>query len=119
MSDPPLLGPPPAKYLFKAFEWAVREKKAVMERFKAVAAPGTGWDSRTGRPTIVERDQIKLGADGWKKPTFKVADIEQGKGVGALQKVQYDGDVADGHKEEAERREWVKRAFLHVWEGYK
>jgi mannosyl-oligosaccharide alpha-1,2-mannosidase len=42
-----------------------------------------------------------------------------------MRKVQWEGELEEGGEEgeraveERRRREWVKKAFLHAWEGYK
>ncbi|KAK4701342.1 hypothetical protein P7C70_g4894, partial [Phenoliferia sp. Uapishka_3] len=117
MVDPPLLSPPPARVLSAAFEWAVKAQEEKIGGRTMVA--GTGWDKRTGRPTLVERETIVMGDGEWEKPNYSVRDIEEGKGVEKAPKVQWEGEVSEGAEEDGQRREWVKRAFLHVWEGYK
>ncbi|GAA5825216.1 hypothetical protein JCM10212_002960, partial [Sporobolomyces blumeae] len=92
--------------------------------------PGTAWDERTGRPKMVSRKDLKLGEYFKWNPEqkgYRVSDL----GTGGMRerkmaKVQADGVVGESRDEEAkrekereERRDWVKRAFLHAWEGYK
>lgn len=97
-----------------------------MQKFMAVSksriAPGTGWNDVTGRPLVVQRSSLFLNPKDWKEPTIKVADLERGVGVKELEKVQWQGEWdlrKEKVDEEKQRREWVKRAFLHVWDGYK
>ncbi|KAM0747845.1 seven-hairpin glycosidase [Meredithblackwellia eburnea MCA 4105] len=119
MKDPPLMSPPPARYLMKAFEWSAREVKATQEKLtgKFKDALGISFDPQTGKAKPVPRDEIVLPKSSSK---IKVVNLEQGKGVKKLRKVQWDGKAdATGEEIARERREWVKRAFLHVWEGYK
>ncbi|KAK4701976.1 hypothetical protein P7C70_g4248, partial [Phenoliferia sp. Uapishka_3] len=75
---------------------------------------GEGFD-KDGRPLMIPRESIYMGKDdGWKAP--KLGAPRQ------LPKIQaHLGDPrSQGEKEQdGQRREWVRRAFLHVWEGYK
>jgi len=130
MKDPDLQGkykPPPARYLLKAFEYAVK----AMKRDWKVGEMGKGadWDRLTGRVKKVERKWLKWeGRQGWKLASeMKVGKLGQGSsGEKRMRKVQEERVRGESEEEEkrrekerVERRDWVKRAFLHAWEGYK
>lgn len=123
MSDPPERLPPPARYLSKAFEFAAAVARQLTTSTRVVNArqqPLPQFDERTGRPKQVPHEDVFIHQGGWKGPSLKVAEIKGGK----MPKVQWEGKLAggpDGERavEESRRREWVKRAFLHAWEGYK
>jgi mannosyl-oligosaccharide alpha-1,2-mannosidase len=66
---------------------------------------------------------LKVGqkVGGWlKKGPKGVSEIGSGKaGEKKLARVQADGDGDEGRDKEAkERRDYVKRAFMHAWSGY-
>lgn len=77
------------------------------------------YEDRTGRPKLVKHEDVFITQGGWVPPRLKVSEI---KGGGKMPRVQHEGPVDEKGgrvEEEAHRREWVKRAFLHAWEGYK
>lgn len=122
MSDPPERDPPPARYLAKAFEFAAAAAKHLTQNHvpRPKAAPLPLFDERTGRPKQVPHEEVYIHQGGWKGPKLKVSEIKGGK----LPKVQWEGQLPGGEEgeravEEGRRRAWVKRAFLHAWEGYK
>ncbi|GAA5940310.1 glycoside hydrolase family 47 protein [Sporobolomyces koalae] len=131
MQDPPFEStrPPPARYLIKAYEYAVK----LMQKDWNAAKMGRGssWDEHTGRVRMIDRKWMQwIGRQGWKFPlqaAYKVAELGHGKlGEQTMNPVQTDQTVGEAKTEEArretereERRDWVKRAFLHAWEGYK
>ncbi|GAA5861315.1 hypothetical protein JCM3774_000206 [Rhodotorula dairenensis] len=128
--DPPAHPPPPARHLLKAFEFtaeaAGRRKDGLAG--DGILAPGVDFDSMTGRPEMVPRDVLKLGKEhGWHPPPGLLASEFGAKKESRsdVPRVQYQGLVEgerdSGHPrvvEEKRRREWVKRAFMHAWEGY-
>lgn len=122
MSDPPERDPPPARYLAKAFEYAAAAAKHLSQNSirGPKQAPLPHFDERTGRPKQVPHEEVYIHQGGWKGPKLKVSEIKGGR----MPKVQSEGKLAGGEEgeraiEEGRRREWVKRAFLHAWEGYK
>lgn len=122
MSDPPERDPPPARYLSKAYEYAAAAAKYLSQNSirRPKQAPLPKFDERTGRPKRVPHEEVYIHQGGWKGPKLKVSEIKGGK----MPKVQWEGELAGGEEgeraiEEGRRREWVKRAFLHAWEGYK
>ncbi|GAA5896495.1 glycoside hydrolase family 47 protein [Sporobolomyces salmoneus] len=133
MKDPPKRegynSPPPAKWLLKAFEFAVK----VMEKdWKGMnMGKGAEWDKNTGRVKMVERKWMKwVGRQGWSLPMgekYKVSEVgSNGRKMKRVQVSDEDVERREGReefesreKERRERRDWVKRAFLHAWEGYK
>ncbi|GAA5991158.1 hypothetical protein JCM5350_001929 [Sporobolomyces pararoseus] len=134
--DPPISKgygtPPPARYLLKALEYA---KKAIGKDWESLEmGKGSEWDKRTGRVKIVERkwlkanDRAKLSIQA----DYKVGELGSGtvRGEKEMDRVQAreeevvkkDGsekEFAKREEERMERRDWVKRAFLHAWQGYK
>lgn len=110
MEDPPELRSPPAQWIAKAFEWAASQAGRGRE------PAGRRSEERTGRPVRVPHAKLFMGK-GWRKPAFDLRDVGKGRG---LPNVQVEERARDGREEEeSERREWVRRAFLHTWEGYK
>ncbi|GAA6013653.1 hypothetical protein JCM11491_002740 [Sporobolomyces phaffii] len=126
--------PPPARYLAKAFEYAAAVAKR--EWNAREMGRGANWDRRTGRVVQVARKWLKWeGRQGW-VPTlardkgYKVGDLGTGTaGEREMRRIQATDDeverregsveFAARERERVERRDWVKRAFLHAWEGYK
>lgn len=89
------------------------------------------WDEN-GKPAMIPHDQIYMGSEeddaikekGTPSETVvKMADVGKGGGgMKALPKVQFEGKLEGNKKvldEEKSRREYVKRAFVHTWTGYK
>ncbi|GAA5981560.1 hypothetical protein JCM10908_004153 [Rhodotorula pacifica] len=128
--DPPEQQPPPARHLLKAFEFtaeaAGRRKDGLAG--DGILAPGVDFDDMTGRPKMVPREVLKLGKEhGWRPPRgFLASEIGTKKQKQAdVPRVQYQGAI-EGEQdsrhlraiEEKHRRGWVKRAFMHAWEGY-
>lgn len=125
--DPPQRAAPPARYILKAFEYTA---EVAGKRKDGVAGdgplpPGVDFDDMTGRPKMVDRKNLKLGKEhGWKPdPRFLAANIGTARqNVRESPPIQQVGAGASSHDpasiEEARRRDWVKRAFMHVWEGY-
>ena len=129
--DPPARQPPPARHLLKAFEFtaeaAGRRKDGLAG--DGILAPGVDFDDMTGRPKMVPQQLLKLGKEhGWQPPPGLLAsEIGTKKHARSsdVPRVQYQG-VVEGERdarhpravEEKRRREWVKRAFMHAWEGY-
>ncbi|GAA6031931.1 hypothetical protein JCM8097_003346 [Rhodosporidiobolus ruineniae] len=123
--DPPELTPPPAKYLFKAFEYSAAVAGTKSDGTKVRLNPGMGFDERTGRPKMVDQAVLKLGKEaGWAPlQGYKVSELGEGKlGEQKLPKVQAEMPEEDEKDErvveERRRRDWVKRAFMHAWAGY-
>lgn len=87
----------------------------------------------SGRPTLIPHDDIYMGPDEEESSSketensgetvVKMADVGKGEGgMKVLPKVQFEGKLAGNQKvldEEQARREFVKRAFVHTWTGYK
>lgn len=132
LSDPPQRDAPPARYLSKAFDFSAalaRHVTAQLKTYKSINArvPPT-FDSQTGRPVAVPHKDVFITQSGWKPPAgIKVSDL---KGRKKMPRVQSEKIVDEGlgkgnmreserQEEEKHRREWVKRAYLHAWEGYK
>lgn len=126
-SDPPKRSFPPARYLTKAMEFAAAAGRRMARKdyswrvIKFRTPPK--FDEMTGRPLMVPHDEVFVTQDGWQPPEgIKVSDL---KGREQMPRVQAatveNGDFNSEEREmqESQRREWVKRAFLHAWEGYK
>ncbi|SGZ30687.1 BQ5605_C049g12431 [Microbotryum silenes-dioicae] len=123
---------PPQQYVVKAYEYT-RELGRQANLHNPKRKPPAGirylkpalFDEHTGRPLQVPRSELRLSHEGWKKPQFKVGDLGKPGAFGRSAKrpkVQYAGKIDMSKKrvtEEKRRREWVKRAFMHAWEGYK
>ncbi|GAA5949342.1 hypothetical protein JCM21900_005615 [Sporobolomyces salmonicolor] len=75
---------------------------------------GEGFDL-TGRPTKVPREVMYDGkAKGWKsRPMGEPASLP------LVQKHSSDTRTKEEREVDERRREWVRRAFLHLWEAYK
>lgn len=121
MHDPPELLPPPATYLDKAFDYAAAAA-AQPKRSGAHTSSPEAVDSR-GRPLQVPRKELILTHSDWKPLKLKVSELGTAadrSSSPSWPKVQAEGPVgADKSVEEKARRDWVKRAFAHAWEGYK
>lgn len=133
--DPPERSNPPARHLLKAFEYAA---EVAMKRRDGLSsgdplAPGMDWEEMTGRPKMLERGVLKLGEEkGWRPDArFHAAELgteKQAKTaqVPLVQAAAVEGSRSGGteahsddeEEEQRRRREWVKRAFMHAWEGY-
>lgn len=108
---PPEVFEVPAEHLEAAYEFFA----GIVEGWEETGLnPGEGYDEK-GRPTMVPRDNVYMGADEeWTPPTLgKPKD---------LPKVQHHSEGADPRSksekiEDRRRREWVRKAFLHLWEG--
>ncbi|SCV68305.1 BQ2448_426 [Microbotryum intermedium] len=111
---------PPQGHLAKAFTYM--QAATVQAR---LAGDRTRYDKDTGRTLQVPRSELKLLYEGWKKPQLKVGNLDKPVALGwksKRPKVQYAGniDLSDQRmQEENNRRDWVKRAFIHAWQGYK
>lgn len=110
MEDPPELESPPAQWIAKAFEWAASQAGG------GRGPVGGRLDERTGRPLKVPHAKLFMGK-GWRKPAFDLGDVGKGRGLPIVQAEEREADGRE--EEESERREWVRRAFMHTWEGYK
>ncbi|GAA5923490.1 hypothetical protein JCM1841_001535 [Sporobolomyces salmonicolor] len=128
MQDPPERDAPPAKYLLKAFEYAAAVAGRGPNGEKLPLAPGMAFDERTGRPKRLPHEMLKLGKDaGWKPPKgYRVSELGTGKmRERDMPLVQFEG-VPEGEDdpeserevEQRQRRDWVKRAFMHSWSSY-
>lgn len=128
VAPPPDRTGPPARHLLRAFEYSAKVAGRALDGRKWSLGRGVGFDERTGRPKMVDRGVLKLGDEvGWEPPKrFAAAELGKGKvGEKKMSKVQADEVVdetgaseEDRAVEEKRRREWVKRAFMHAWEGY-
>ncbi|SGZ30685.1 BQ5605_C049g12430 [Microbotryum silenes-dioicae] len=111
---------PPARHLASAFKYF----RAATEQLVNYGRE-TRFDPETGRLLQVPLSELKLLHEGLHEPILNVGNLEKGDMPGGEHKrpkVQYTGriDMSDERvQEEANRREWVKRAFLHAWDGYK
>jgi len=121
MRDPPELLAPPAPYLDRAYDYAA-SVAAQPRRGSAHASYPEAFDSR-GRPLHVPRKELILTHERWRPLKLKVSEIGTPKDKSSSNswpRVQADGPLGpDRSAEERTRRDWVKRAFAHAWEGYK
>lgn len=102
--------PPPSGHFLQAMNFIKNSRK------------GEGWDERTGRPLSVGHEEIFMGPKGRKPLRLKMKALVNGKGTRKMRKVQFQGDwsiTAEKVQEERHRRDWVKKAFVHAWAGYK
>ncbi|KAM0793373.1 hypothetical protein ACM66B_000828 [Microbotryomycetes sp. NB124-2] len=123
LQDPPKRAHPPVKHLAKAFEyarWSIDGGEILPNsRVGPHIQPAPSYDSITGRPLRVKHSDVYLKQSGWEAPDLGPASELRGKN---LPRVQAKTDDLEGAKEvleQEQRRDWVKRAFLHAWEGYK
>ncbi|KAK4057558.1 hypothetical protein OIO90_001203 [Microbotryomycetes sp. JL221] len=123
LQDPPERDGPPPKHVAKAFEfakWSLHQVDINMPnpRVGPHVQPSPSYDSVTGRPLPVKHKDVYLGEGEWDPP--KGIKVDQIKGKN-LPRVQASSDqlTNDEVLEQTRRRGWVKRAFLHAWEGYK
>ncbi|KAK4046506.1 para-aminobenzoate synthase, (PABA) [Microbotryomycetes sp. JL201] len=75
---------------------------------------GEGFNDTTGRPLQIPRDKLFRGPTWWKMRSLDNAVM--------MPRVQLHvaDDLSSAQKaQDSQRREWVRRAFLHVWENYK
>ena len=139
MNDPPPHWPPPAAYLSRAMEFTAAAARHLVTGTGTTTKKQGGislggqkqqplprFEERTGRPKLVDHAEVYLLQGGWKSSSssgaVKVSEIRGGE----MPRVQWEGfdqGQEDGDEDEEEertrRRGWVKRAFLHAWEGYK
>lgn len=113
----------------KAFEYAADVGKRLKGKgaMDGIRQPVVAYDEGTGRPLKIKHEVLASGtAKSWSgHDQFRIGDLN-GKEK-RLPVVQWEGAIDDGEEmhpeereeEEEQRRAWVKRAFLHAWEGYK
>lgn len=102
---------PPAGYLIHAANYLRNSRDG-----------GEQWDERNGKPLLVGHEEVYFGKNGRKPLRLKMKALMNGKGTKRMKKVQYEGNWSTTErkkKEEERRREFVKRAFVHSWTGYK
>jgi len=124
---------PPSKYLLKSFEFSL---KWIEREWKQMGmGKGSSFDKVTGRVGMVDRKYLKWkGRQNWELPlgdSYKVSELGSDNDskkkmknvqVQVEEVIEKDGSREEFEKREQERierRDWVKRAFLHAWEGYK
>jgi hypothetical protein len=115
--DPPREDRPPADYLTKAYEFKARARP-----YLRYGPQSTVQYDDMGRAKQVPREDMYLGGDTWVGPTLKVSELGKSvRGRVGVENVQMpEKKMMDGReREESDRREWVKLAFVHAWEGYK
>lgn len=137
--DPPqeLLEGPPASHKDAARRFFVAQAKDYNKGEIPLSGPlptahqgQVRFDERTGRPLQVPHGSLFLGGSEYKPMALPIFDNAAGgaiqvEGLPSMPPMQApitgqeddEGDAAV--KEAARRRAWVKRAFLHAWEGYK
>ncbi|ORY90819.1 glycoside hydrolase [Leucosporidium creatinivorum] len=75
---------------------------------------GEGY-GKDGRPLQVPRDALHTGRNaGWKPPK-----LGSKKALPRVQKESKDTRTEEHKIQDSQRREWVRKAFLHLWENYK
>lgn len=110
MRDPPDLPNPPMSHLQAAFNYAAAS---------AGERKGMRHDPLTGRPLLVPRAELFDGTTtGWTPPSVNVTAGEGRQTMPMIQVEPLD-ESPTALQIQAARRAYVKRAFLHVWQGYK
>lgn len=121
-SKPSIL--PPLNYFKQALEF---------NRIENLNTINIGKD---GRIKLLKHDEIFLNLKGDGKSLLLLEEEEEDKtiikmlevskglgGVKPMKKIQLDDSLFDTNLEnlkvEKERREWVRRSFVHTWTGYK
>lgn len=83
------------------------------EEWKAAKlSKGEGY-GKDGRPLQVQRDALYTGRNaGWKPPR-----LGSKKKLPQVQKESKDTRTEEHKTQDSQRREWVRKAFLHLWES--
>lgn len=76
---------------------------------------GEGIDFETGRPLMIKREDIYLG-EGKIGEAFNLLGPPKDLPRVQLEVVDYD---IEHQEQDTIRKEWVKKAFLHLWNNYK
>ncbi|KAK4055286.1 hypothetical protein OIV83_000569 [Microbotryomycetes sp. JL201] len=123
LRDPPERVFPPAKHMAKAVEfarWSVDAGDVLPNtRVGPHVQPAPAYDQITGRPLPVKHKDLYLKQSGWQSPDITALSDVRGKNLPRVQAESNDLASKADVREQEQRREWVKRAFLHAWEGYK
>lgn len=108
----------PKAYTDAAFTWA--SKRGEWLASTGLMHPTESFDSR-GRPNMIDREHVFLGPPEYEAPML-VSPAPKDASA-RMRKVQADFARLVRSKPERvqdnQRKEWVRRAFLHVWEAYK
>ncbi|KAK4048047.1 hypothetical protein OIO90_005948 [Microbotryomycetes sp. JL221] len=94
---------------FKVFAWSRRNwRKLRLHR-------GEGFNDTNGRPLQISSIDLFRGPSWW-----KMRELGKERNMPRIQ-IHDDVDMrTHEHKvQDSQRREWVRRAFLHAWQGYK
>ncbi|KAM0792930.1 hypothetical protein ACM66B_002689 [Microbotryomycetes sp. NB124-2] len=75
---------------------------------------GEGFNDTNGRPLQVPRDQLFRGPTWW-----KMRSLGEAIAMPQVQALERDERTETQKVQDSQRREWIRRAFLHVWESYK
>lgn len=73
---------------------------------------GEAYNETDGRPLQIDRKDLYRGPSWWKPKKLGAA-----KSLPQVQKYRRDERDEEHRSMDQQRRDWVKRAFLHVWEG--
>lgn len=111
--DPPRLNVPPARFLGRAYEWAAEEAQTNNE---PVIGSSRTFHPTTGRPLMIESSTLYKDPE-WKRPELNLESLPSA--TNEMPRVQASSWSTKEQELQRYRRLWVKRAFVHAWEGYK